>query len=305
MRKGKRFTPATIEKWFGSGRGTGTLSNYRPWHQVTRGDPGSRGRSHLALWSKTGRAHHYLSDIEHDVFAFASMLRAVSDIREQFPLSLDEHPVELATYMGQYEHDVSAGTMAIAEEMAIKHPYLTKEGKKTPWILTTDLLLTLEQTPPQFQLLAVSVKSDDDLKIGRKRQLLQIERAYWERQSIEWLLITPSLYDKRVSMTVRRALPWGRPKLSEDVVPSEYIQACVSQASYFDQRSLTACINQLSNSLHVPVEFAQRIFWQSVWEGRLTVDLSRSAWPDEPIRILDENSFYAQNPLAARRSICL
>lgn len=73
MRKGLRFTPARLEKWRDAGRGTGTGADYQPWHQVTRSDPGSRGRSHLINW-RFGRLHHLLSDQEMVAFAFASML---------------------------------------------------------------------------------------------------------------------------------------------------------------------------------------------------------------------------------------
>lgn len=82
MRKGQHFTPKRLRKWIEEGRGTGSGEAYQPWHQVTRADPGSRGRSHL-INSKQGRLHHFLSDLEFIAFSFATMLPGVVDIQER------------------------------------------------------------------------------------------------------------------------------------------------------------------------------------------------------------------------------
>jgi hypothetical protein len=141
MRKGRRFTPARLERWRRNGRGTGTGSNYIPWHQVTRDDPSSRGRSHTVPW-RFKRLHHLLSDQELIAFGFATMLPDVHDLREQFPLAHDDHQQEITAYttapLGS-----AAGTATIANELGCKHPLVYGNGECAPWILSTDLLLTL------------------------------------------------------------------------------------------------------------------------------------------------------------------
>ncbi|MGZ5799372.1 MAG: TnsA endonuclease N-terminal domain-containing protein [Burkholderiaceae bacterium] len=305
MRKGKRFTPTKLENWQRNGRGAGVFSEYQPWHQVTRADPASRGRSHLANWSTTGRTHHYLSDGEAEVFGFISMLQNVIDIREQFPLSLHDHPFEAAAYNASASHKKSAGTLAIAEELGIRHPTISDKDETAPWIMSTDFLVALENSPSERSLLAISYKLDSDLLSIRKRWLLLLENLYWQKQNVEWLLISPSLSLKSVRTTLRTTLPWGVPKTSEEIIPLQYLHKCAALAPYFHGKSLTTCLNVLIEELGEPMDFAQRTFWQAVWKSLLPIDLARPWNSSVPIHILEIAAFIAQNPIASRRSICL
>ena len=75
MRKGNKFTPQVLRKWVeGNKRGEGVLNEYRPWHQVTRSDPPSKGRSHLTFCPKLKRMRHQLSDGEQKILGFSLML---------------------------------------------------------------------------------------------------------------------------------------------------------------------------------------------------------------------------------------
>ena len=123
MRKGKRFTPKLLDKWeYEQGRGTGTFSDYIPWHQVTRSDPSSKGRSHLAFSPSTNRLHHHLSDGEQLMFGFAKMVPGVWDIREQFKLETSGHHNALHQYSTEYSQFIEQGTKEIAAELGIKCP---------------------------------------------------------------------------------------------------------------------------------------------------------------------------------------
>ncbi len=84
MRTEKRFTPKVLERFRREGRGTGTYSDYTPWHRVSRGDPSSKGRSHLIVWMD--RQRELLSDQEWGGAEFRRLssrpgrsCRAVSD----------------------------------------------------------------------------------------------------------------------------------------------------------------------------------------------------------------------------------
>ena len=301
MRKGQRFTPARLRRWLENGRGTGLGADYQPWHQVTRDDPGSRGRSHLLNW-RFGRLHHLLSDQELVAFGFATMLPNVVDIREQYPLALDEHAAELANYRISQMGRTAEGTCNIAKCLGFKHPIVRKGQDSHAWIMSTDMLLTLIMPNGQAELLAISVKHDDELTNERTRELLKIEREYWWRQDVFWLLLAPSLYDGAVANSIRTGMLWtiGQPNPS-----SEILNCCRTIASDLHGRTLTSALMYVCDRLRVDIDRAQKIFWQAVWAGVFPVNLSRRSWASSPVELIDAEPFWRQNPVAARRTICL
>ena len=301
MRKGIRFTPARLEKWRAAGRGTGTGSEYQPWHQVTRSDPGSRGRSHLIYW-RFGRLHHFLSDQELVAFGFASMLPNLVDLREQFPLVYDEHVVELASYSVDRLNQTTPGTSAIAEALGLRHPVVRAGGVTLPWVMSTDILLTLSMPNGRQELLAISVKHDDELANVRTCELLQIERDYWRQQGVYWLLLTPKLYAPEVANTIRIAMPWT---IGQPDVPAEWVDACSSIGQELNGMTLTLALALLSHRLNLAAGEAQRVLWQTIWSGRLPIDLCRNARSSAQIEVIPEELFWAQNPISARRTTCL
>ena len=268
MRKTKRFTPDLFNRYEGLGRGTGTFEQYIPFHRVGRSDPSSRGRSHLQRWR--GRVHKLLSDGELVTFLFATMLPNIVDIREQFPLKFQYSQHELPDYDIYGSEDLFEGTEQISKSLKIKHPKVNVNGKSTKWPMTTDLLLTLKNDDGQLYLLAVSCKPKNLVLKERNKQLLQIERDYWKVRGVDWLLITPELYDYNVSLTLRNAAPWS---LGESVE-----KLLLVQASYQIQQQagtpLSAVLHGLSEALN-NMDLAQRVFWQSVTSGLLTLDLRR------------------------------
>lgn len=298
MRKGKRFTPAWIRKAIADGRGTGTGQFYTPWHQIRRSDPGSRGRSHLIVGEYL-RYHELLSDLERLAFAFATMQPAQVDVREQFPLSREEHPFHLAQYRASLTGQTAPGTLELAAAAGIRHPKLHKEGDQEHWIMSTDLLLTLEPQPGHFELVAVSAKYDEELEQKRTLELLALERAYWRRQGAAYLLFTPKLFKLLVAKTVVEALPWAlvRPAVAQSTL------AWVGQfAPSLQGQSITQALHALSGALGVTLFAAQQAFWQAVWAGVFPLDLNRFNLVSEEIRLLTPAQFWAQNPIVSRSS---
>ena len=116
----------------------------------------------------TGRNHTYLSDHEFKVHLLAEYGSATLDIREQIALLPWEE------------------TQSIAAKVGIRHP--TFPGTNTPTVLTTDLLLALER-PDGVELVAVSAKLKQDLT-ARNLEKLLLERLYWNRRGIRWILVT-------------------------------------------------------------------------------------------------------------------
>lgn len=300
MRTTRRFTPQLIRRWLEAGRGTGRLTEYIPWHQVTRGDPASRGRSHLLIWQDRERLIHLLSDGELIAFYFSTMLPDVFDIREQFPLSVKDGPHELGLYSTQYSSGSYAGTLEIARRLSLKHPKVKQHEEFEWWRLSTDLLVT-RHTGGTWSLLAVSVKNDAEKLSRRNRELLRVEQHYWQERGASWLLLTPQQYDSRVGKCLQRAAAW--------VMPGQPIgegirERCAARVKQFDRIPLITVLRGVVSEFSVEQQEAQRIFWQSVWHGNVPMDLRQGWRSEESVRLLTADDFLKLNPLGCGRSAC-
>lgn len=303
MRKSKRFTPDLLDKWeFKEGRGSGVFGDYQPWHQVTRSDPSSRGRSHLTYCPMTHRLRHHLSDGEQLMFAFALMTPHVIDIREQFKLETSGHQSALSQYLAKCASYKHQGTKEIADEMQIKAP-LARMGKQTGvWRLTTDFLITAKKPEHDPHLIAVAYKPLTDLLNPRKRDLLRIEQRYWQNEGATWLLITPHQFSESVALTVKTVFSWVMsPEQATDALKLQ----CADVAKMHIGKPLQDVLKIVSGTLNIEMHNASVAFYQAVWAGMLPLDLSRSRFLSEPLRLLSLEDFWRQNPIASGRSVCL
>ncbi|MCL4759559.1 MAG: TnsA endonuclease N-terminal domain-containing protein [Rhodocyclaceae bacterium] len=295
MRTTRRFTPHILERYRALGRGTGTFEQYIPWHRVSRSDPASRGRSHLLVWR--GRHRELLSDGELIAFFFTTrVLGPNDDVREQFPLSLDSAPHELAAYDARFASLSRPGTLDIAADLGIPHPQCRGGGQCAPWVMTTDLLLMRRAADGKPSLLAVSCKDRTPLS-RRTTELLQIEQAYWTRRGVAWLLLTPHLYETLVAQTLQRTWPWalGTP------VDSRALEAAYAAVHRWYGHSLTFTLQRITDALG-DSDVAQRALWQSIWSGRVAADLRRGWRQHIPLRLLPQADFDALNPVLSGRS---
>jgi hypothetical protein len=164
--KSRRPAPAVVERWIKAGFGQGDGPTYKPFMFV-RDVPSIGTSSTVKSWT-TGRNHHYLSRQELKVHLLAEYSPFILDIREQFALlPWDE-------------------TQSIASKLHITHPRYP--GTSTPTVLTTDLVLTMKRRDGTEHI-AVSVKLTKDLN-ARTLEKLLIERYYWNRRGIKWMLAT-------------------------------------------------------------------------------------------------------------------
>ncbi len=300
MRTEKRFTPKTLERFQREGRGSGTYSDYIPWHRVSRADPSSKGRSHLIVWMH--RQRELLSDQEWGGLNFAGLIPGLVDLVEQFPISQDSALHDLSRWQIGHGSMQFPGTVEIAGYLGIKHPVL-KDGDETHvWTSTTDLLLVMHNQRGAFKLLAVSCKPSSSLT-KRAKELLRLEKTYWNLRDVEWLLITPEQYEKSVGLTLRRSSPWG---FDEPAEISDIQTACkvVRSAPW---HTYSDVINHLTDRFggEKHRHQAQRALWQSVWRGLLPVDLRRGWRPHHPMTLISREEFASLNPLLARRSACI
>ncbi|WP_341521417.1 TnsA endonuclease N-terminal domain-containing protein [Pseudomonas sp. G.S.17] len=164
--KSRAPSTSTVERWIEAGYGQGQAAEYKPFMFVR--DVPSQGTSSMVKSRITNRTHHYLSRQELKVHLLAEYQSEIMDIREQFALLPWEE------------------TQAISDSLGIRHP--TYPTTRTPIVLTTDLLLSLRRDDG-IELIAVSVKFTKDLT-PRNLEKLLLEKMYWARRGIRWLLAT-------------------------------------------------------------------------------------------------------------------
>jgi hypothetical protein len=225
------------------------------------------------------------------------MLPNVEDLVEQFKLNEESEAHPLCRYDQTYQTTLYPGTLELATRLGIKHPELTAAEKTVCWNLTTDLVVVL-RTTKGLKLLAVARKPDQEFRRRtRTRNLLRLEREFWNRRGVEWLLITPAECEDAVVMTLRDTAPWG---LEGAASPAERALA-VTVAKMHVGESLTSILKRIASGIG-SLEGAQRALWQSIWMGELPIDLRRGWRPHLPLRLVSRDEFQSFNPLASRRS---
>lgn len=156
------------KKWLKSGRGQGSLENYKPWLQVY--NVPSCGRSSRPWSAKIGRVVHCMSDLELSTFLLLEWSDTVIDIKEQFPLDLTT-------------------TLQIAKTLNFRHPSVRGENI----VMTTDFLVSM--SPSTHPLLAIQVKPSSELDNLRVREKLAIEEQFWRDLDVPFEIVTETSHD--------------------------------------------------------------------------------------------------------------
>ncbi len=105
MSKAKRKSFDEVLAHHRRGDGQGEGATFRPYLHVR--DVPSQGRSAIDLGIKTGRLHHYLSDIEYAYFLLAEFSIFVRAIREQYALLPWNETLKIALSYGIAQIDKS------------------------------------------------------------------------------------------------------------------------------------------------------------------------------------------------------
>ncbi len=197
-------------------RGTGRGKDYVPWIKVS--ELSSAGRSTRVSGLKTGRVHHLLSDLETNYFFLLDWAVSVRDIREQYPLALEE-------------------TMAIAERLGIKHPI--QPGSANPAVMTTDFVVTLTNGSE----IARSIKYSADLNNKRNVEKLEIERLYWKNHGVDWGIVT----ELEVPKTVAQNISWFRSAFTIDSLSISKLATIQKALSVRIQEETTLPLSNLTD----------------------------------------------------------
>ncbi|MGU7859640.1 TnsA endonuclease N-terminal domain-containing protein, partial [Streptococcus suis] len=78
-------------------------------------------------------------------------------------------------------------TIIIANELGIKHPTDLKSGE--PIVMTTDFLVTTRNNT-EVKKFARTLKYKNELMDKRVLEKFEIERVFWERQEVDWGIVT-------------------------------------------------------------------------------------------------------------------
>lgn len=226
------------------------------------------------------------------------------DFREQYMLSTGGHFAALSPYPrvafpSSEQSYLRKGTIDIAGELGIKHAWWNRKGL---WRQSTDILITIANEDAGLHLLALAYKPEGVLD-KRQRDLLRIEREYWLQEGVRWQLITPDIYNRDIGSTVTQALPWILHPDFQFETPEQ--EECAYFANRREGYPLTEIIQHISRRFDIDDQAAKAMFWQTVWTGRIPMDLCRGHFVKSPVTFLDQDEFWKQNPITARRSAWL
>lgn len=178
-------------KWVKQGRGAGHGADYLPW--LTVRDLASRGRSHRVFGHTCQRTHHLLSDLELAVFLILEWKGETTDIREQFPLRLEE-------------------TQALAVDAGIKHPQVQGIDQ----LMSSDFLVNT--TDRKYSKFALQAKYAKDLNDPRTVEKLELERRYWQSKDVPWQIVTEKEIPPVVFQNINWLYPAQRDELEDDTL---------------------------------------------------------------------------------------
>lgn len=274
--KRRRPTEQAVLRWIKQGYGQGCGPNYKPLLYVR--DVPSSGSSNMVQSQITGRIHHYLSEGEFQVHLLAEHSPKTVDIREQFALL------------------PWSETQWWAKKLGIKHPIYP--GTSVPVLMSTDLLISLKE-PDGVQLVAISVKQSSDLD-KRTLEKLLLERVYWNRRGINWLLIT----EKDIPQPRAKNLAFFEIALREAIsanigvdasVFSEYFQSILKQEQTYIEALSSSCQRWgLSNN------DGHLLLSTAIWRHQSRIDIDATEIShNQPLCILKDTSYVSN-----QRDIC-
>lgn len=205
------------------------------------------------------------------------------DLREQFPNWPVAHANPLFSLHAFHGigwkpdlPDESEGTLAIAARLGIRHARFV--GLSTPYIYTTDQLVTIQLPGRRPMLVAISIKYRSDLRTKKTRrrtfQKLRLEREYWRALGVPWLLIT----EQEINPTVCKNLEWclsgAVQRLHLDDVPLLKRFILAFAAAPWNGRCLDH-MTAMAKVLDVGQETAIRLLKLAIWRSLIPIDLTR------------------------------
>jgi len=260
----------SIDALIREGRGKGHGSDYKPW--IFAQSVSVNSHKHRWLGKTTGREHHFLSNLEHEIGSICDWSEEVTDIREQFPLL----PI--------------TETIEIASDLGIAHPSMRKKHQKVKYIvMTTDLVLDVRKDQSTI-LVARAIKPHGKLSDSRTLQKLEIERRYWERREIDWGIITDLDYNRTMARNIADTLRHyqtleGRIELHATEIES--LAHHLTDRVRTRDESLIKIIRDFEIEQGFPSGRGLDLAWYLIANRRWIVDLTQKLEPHKKIHLIE------------------
>lgn len=246
------WTQAKFERYVKEGRGKGRGRNYKPW--ITIQDFPSVGRASRSPGWKSDRIHHLMSDWESRLFYLFEWSKEVQDIREQYPL-LDLDLV-----------------MEIAKEMGIEYPVNRKSN--TPYVLTSDFMLTVKQGKKSVQI-ARTFKVTKDLDKKRTIEKLELERRYWQKHDIDWAIVT----EQEISKIFASNIQWIHPAYNWELPEMQNNENCYYFCNILKERlsnkkfKISTITTTLDNDMDLEIGTSLSLFKHLVARKEIIINM--------------------------------
>jgi hypothetical protein len=254
------------------GRGQGHGKGYQPFLKVR--EVPSKGLSHRTKGWHTQRIQHLLSTLENNYLLVLDWSQLVVDVREQFPLPLDE-------------------TLRIAERLSIKHPWVNEQ----PVVITTDFLIDIRPGDRIYRF-ARTLKYVKELSNDRVIEKLEIERTYWAEQGVDWGIVT----ELDIPEDLVHNLRWLRQGIHLEDLPgidhvdvSYYENALHSILSSNPAWSLAQVGKEVDSRLCLEagngLSLIRYFIATRIWQ----VNMMTKIIPSQPLVLLDRTSMWKEN----------
>ena len=242
-------------------------NGYRPWNTIRQSHTYGQGQEMLSRLSD--RTHHLYSRGERQMFVLVEALPGVIDLKEQFPLSLDE-------------------TLALADELNIKHPAAYKERVEHDGVIpaktmTSDLVATFRLANGHTRVVVYSFKYADAIdeskhprSAKRAKQKLELERIYWERKGIKWVLMTDESYSPTYIYNLeylRECFLYPEALEVSDDLYQLFLQTLCAQVKNAPDATLKQQLVAMSEELDLPLYQAQSLFQKAGYFKDINIDL--------------------------------
>jgi len=196
--------------------------------------------------SKTNRVHHLLSRNETRYFYYLEWASNISDIREQFPLDIDE-------------------TREIANLFGFTHANV--RGKDI--IMTTDFLVSIDNN----HVIARTFKMSKELSKESVLKKFAVEKEYWDRRSVDWGIVTENEIDNVIVANIE-FYHRSRSYLEDEKISEEHVNAVLRGVDTTED-SLRNVLLGIDEYYDLEVGQALSIFKSLVFKKRVKVDMRK------------------------------
>ena len=242
-------------------------NGYRPWKTVRQSNTHGQGQE---IWSHVSdRGVHLYSRGERGLFVVIERLPNLIDIREQMPLPIDE-------------------TLELAKELNILHPGAYAERQEHGGIIpaktmTSDIVAIFqtpdgEITPKVFSFKYASSLdgSKNTRSVNRTWDKLKLERSYWQRQNVDWVLVTDQCLDPDYIYNLeylRQCFDFAEVLEDAKGFYFQFIRRFTDNLTESPQLTLMQLLEILAGEFDLPLYQSEAIFQHAAYKNDLKLNL--------------------------------